>query len=512
MNTKKSNKPQSARVGPFGKMIIISCAVLVIVLEVITLYAPNVWDKINIKFSTFTQPRYIIARENDGFYPRVMTIKIGEVVEFVSHIDQPMWPASDLHPTHDVYPDFDPKKPLFAGESFSFKFEKAGRWSFHDHLDSTKTGMIIVLPPGETDVSNSCDVNGKKELCWQETIKSVLEKDGVSAAFELVSELYDQDKNFAKECHSYSHLIGQEAYVKYAEEKEITLDERTSDCGYGFYHGFMETLLLSTGDAKGAQQFCEEVSAKSGLPNAWTACYHGIGHGAIDGSDESAWGNIKLLQKPGLTLCEDATSTSLQHYLCVTGVYNALDVLSNDPKHNITWLREDPFSFCNLEPSDYQEPCYTNMVPVVMELFDNDFSDSVSYIIKSMKYPNGKTIDDYTNKEMVVSGLFHEYVRLHLFDDPGFEKGIDLCHTLDPITSVSCIEGISGGHMKYGKPSDIVDSWSTFCSNKKLTTEEREVCFKHVLTRLSIWYPINERSKVCNRVPVTYRKYCQQLS
>lgn len=86
----------------------------------------------------------IIVRTAEGYEPKEVTIKRGDVVEFMNESEEFHWPASDLHPTHGVYPEFDPLRPIAVGESWKFQFDKAGVWKYHDHIRANKVGTITV--------------------------------------------------------------------------------------------------------------------------------------------------------------------------------------------------------------------------------------------------------------------------------------------------------------------------------------------------------------------------------
>jgi len=85
-----------------------------------------------------------IKLTDSGFVPQTVTINVGDSVTFVTDVDRPFWPASNLHPSHEIYSAFDPKMPLTPEESWSFTFDRAGDWKFHDHIRSYFTGMIHV--------------------------------------------------------------------------------------------------------------------------------------------------------------------------------------------------------------------------------------------------------------------------------------------------------------------------------------------------------------------------------
>jgi plastocyanin len=86
----------------------------------------------------------IITISNDGFVPSSLKVKKGTSVRFINKTSQWHWPASDLHPSHSIYPEFDPKNPIGPGQEWSFIFDKVGTWNFHDHLSPLMMGTITV--------------------------------------------------------------------------------------------------------------------------------------------------------------------------------------------------------------------------------------------------------------------------------------------------------------------------------------------------------------------------------
>ena len=99
-----------------------------------------------------------ITYTKNGFSPSSVEITRGSMVTFVNESGRDMWPASAMHPTHMLYPGSDIKKCGTAGESlifdackgikngqdWSFTFDQAGAWKFHDHLTPSYFGTITV--------------------------------------------------------------------------------------------------------------------------------------------------------------------------------------------------------------------------------------------------------------------------------------------------------------------------------------------------------------------------------
>ncbi len=85
----------------------------------------------------------VVLRET-GYDPAEITIAKGDVIDFSTARGFEHWPASNLHPTHNMYSAFDPRKPVPADQIWSFQFTKPGVWKFHDHLNSTFSGVVTV--------------------------------------------------------------------------------------------------------------------------------------------------------------------------------------------------------------------------------------------------------------------------------------------------------------------------------------------------------------------------------
>lgn len=80
----------------------------------------------------------------DGFAPSNITITPGTKVIFINMDDNLHWPASGVHPTHQICPSFDALKGLAKNETYTFTFTEAKTCPFHDHLNPSMKGTIAV--------------------------------------------------------------------------------------------------------------------------------------------------------------------------------------------------------------------------------------------------------------------------------------------------------------------------------------------------------------------------------
>lgn len=93
-----------------------------------------------------------VYHTDSGFSPNPLKIKVGETIIFKNDGSRPIWVASAVHPTHNVYPTtggcigstFDSCADIEPGKSWSFKFDFMGNWKYHDHLNASDYGSIIV--------------------------------------------------------------------------------------------------------------------------------------------------------------------------------------------------------------------------------------------------------------------------------------------------------------------------------------------------------------------------------
>lgn len=96
------------------------------------------------KISDLTKNPLTVVYTNDGYTPKQITVKKGETVKFINMSDRMVWTASDEHPSHNIYPEFDQKSVGGKNSEYTFKFEKVGTWGFHNHAYFQHTGTVIV--------------------------------------------------------------------------------------------------------------------------------------------------------------------------------------------------------------------------------------------------------------------------------------------------------------------------------------------------------------------------------
>ena len=171
----------------------------------------------------------------------------------------------------------------------------------------------------------------QRRNCFDSLIMKAARERGVAAGFDMLTEVYARVPEFVDDCHTITHDLGALSFEEFKSGKDFSLSAKASSCGFGFYHGFMEAMLAADGDLREAKRFCEYVDAKmkSNSGSVSAACYHGIGHGVVDGADKSKWGNESTFIERGLELCVGLgkIDPDTEHLTrCASGVFNSLAI------------------------------------------------------------------------------------------------------------------------------------------------------------------------------------------
>jgi plastocyanin len=156
------NQPQNPINPPFKKhgrksaitiMIVSGLAIIVLSIALIKsrTYSPPTTNSLTASSTpveaTSTVPEIktiTVSLTDSGYVPFTTTINEGDTVTFVNNSSGKMWTASGPYPKNTDYPGFDEKTAANAGQSYTFTFTKIGSWSYHNQLNPSQTGTIVV--------------------------------------------------------------------------------------------------------------------------------------------------------------------------------------------------------------------------------------------------------------------------------------------------------------------------------------------------------------------------------
>ncbi len=348
----------------------------------------------------FFGPKGVIAHENlrismgDGVYePQDLEVHVGEEVEFRNTGKEDKWPASNIHPTHGIYPEFDPKRKLAAGESWKFKVERPGEWRYHDHLSPDITGTITVLGEEEKVEREKKGVSFWEELMYRlrrwvyERFPKQKEQDLARVKVRAIAKEPSELKKWLRlvggeslmeklikesgggstvDCHQEAHNIGRAAYEVFGEK---VFRWEIYECHSGYLHGAMEEFLTQEGTAKIGEKIsklCGGFSTEFGK----FECLHGVGHGVLAFDDYDL---PKALETCG------TLNTDFEKKSCYGGAFMENIVVAEGlgavPAHKTTWVSQDPHFPCNAVAGDFdiQTQCYLMQTSRMLDISKRDF-------------------------------------------------------------------------------------------------------------------------------------------
>lgn len=303
--------------------------------------------------SAYSGNTHIVVLGENGFDPEEISIAKGDFVVFSTTAGNPFWPASNLHPLHDIYPEFDAKGAVNPDESWTFRFTKVGEWEYHNHLFPAHRGKIRVLAKGAAFNPGAL----------RENLKNDIEKLGVGAAYQKIK------KNFSKETFARQHLAVHffgELLFDESGTGGITVCDETF--AFGCYHGFFGRAIAKEGLSIVSEldKICVEKFGVMGL-----GCPHGIGHGLAE-----FFGPEKLNEQ--LAVCE-TLSWKGPLFGCSGGVFMAhnfpVEVSQKDAVPKIRELKEGTaLEPCLSVPKKFRRSCFFELTSWWRQVLNKDYA------------------------------------------------------------------------------------------------------------------------------------------
>ncbi|HLD71180.1 MAG TPA: hypothetical protein VI873_01020 [Candidatus Peribacteraceae bacterium] len=101
-------------------------------------------SKIQLSILQPAHATFMVKMTPGAFDPSEVSVFKNTNVCFENEDTEARWPASNIHPTHAIFPEFDPGTPIAPGKTWCFQFTKTGIWRMHDHLFPEITGVVNV--------------------------------------------------------------------------------------------------------------------------------------------------------------------------------------------------------------------------------------------------------------------------------------------------------------------------------------------------------------------------------
>jgi hypothetical protein len=339
-----------------------------------------------------------------------------------------------------------------------------------------------------------------RKICWEQVVQKEIKKGNIVEALDALSSFYEANPSMGEMCHSLTHEIGQASYRFFARGVDFEITPKTAYCSYGFYHGFMEALVINKGDMELARTFCDDVDRQlaSLTPDASLQCFHGIGHGTVNNHDPRTWGNEQTMINPALTLCEQVSISSQQRSRCATGVFNGIATFYATGKYNLIVDPKDPLHICRLQKEEYQDACYVSMNTLLLQVSNNNLKQAAAYV------------EQIPDDEMAHHAMINlaSPIGSGNIDKNDHTEVVAVCRSLSNRLHLSCIAGYAFGFLEHGVPTKEYIKPLEFCNSKYLVSEEQNACFEYILSYLPQWYAQEKVKDICLQLDEKNRNLC----
>ena len=440
---------------------------------------------------------WLVEFTEEGFVPKRLEIEVGQQVKFVNTAESSLWPASSIHPTHQILPEFDAGSPVGPEGVWAFTFTKPGFWRYHNHMVPEHSGLVVatggdaqfVPEPLALDISDlkfkdPPDLNPKAltDLFTNDVLlRRYLEDYGPANTVKLVADAGDI---VGQLCHERAHHTGRAAYEIFGAAAFALASHQ---CEAGAYHGATEAMFKERGTVD-LESDVRVICGGSEVFFFRLQCIHGVGHGLM------AWTSYELYD--ALDLC-DKLETDRDQRACYSGVFmeNVVGGLSGTMGHFTDYLSDDdPHYPCNALTDRYVAPCYLYHSTRMLLMFEYDYDRVAAECAKAPRIGQYDCFESFGRDLAAVS-----------LGDPA--KGLDQCHETvpDPQHRVWCIQGsVQARFWETERVEEAVE----MCSLAPVA-EEKTGCFWMIVDRARELYPDRPGLEAfCARLEPAYQAWC----
>lgn len=363
-------------------------------------------------------------------------------------------------------------------------------------------GVVAFLHTRPESLSSICDGAESTQLtdCWESNLKRIVEQEGAPVALRQLRNLFaaESDTSVMTRCHTFAHTVGGYTYEQYKKNKELLFSSDMSVCSYGFYHGFMEYLLVTSGSYAEATAFCNRVRDESG-DDLGRECFHGIGHGIVDRHVPDDWKTPEKILERSLEVCRLTADTDLNLLACADGVYNGIRNVYFFDEYGVTILPQHALGLCAISPPEFLPICYNYLSTLFYKLADNNFTAAIDMAVRYAP----------TSYQTVAVNAIASSEASNR-NSATWSEAWAVCQSLEDSLSSACAEGYSRQLVQSGEPGAEYVSAMQFCSLSGLEESDVRSCFEGMKGELLRKFSTKVLREQCKRHAATEELICSE--
>ncbi len=203
--------------------------------------------------------------------------------------------------------------------------------------------------------------------CHERRYSELVRTAGAAVALDELATEQRRNGYVRAACHQLTHRIGRAA----GELADVdALDQGSSLCASGYYHGVMQAVmgaLGAAGAADAAAAICDGIREADRHSADHYNCAHGLGHGFMEVYDSGVTESLAGCRR---------LDGQWEREKCSGGVFMENVTAMDDPARPSTSLRpDDPLYPCTAIARHYADQCYDWQITYAVYVTDADFTE-----------------------------------------------------------------------------------------------------------------------------------------
>lgn len=342
--------------------------------------------------------------------------------------------------------------------------------------------------------------------CDRAVIRYAVRINDMPGAIKIYKQIIADIPN-TSDCHVVGHEIGRDVFLSLKEGNILNIDDPLSECGYGFWHGFLSGTagdLISGGiEPDEAPSLCKKIFGDR--VNYYPMCYHGIGLGLVgDPPDTRLWGKPDDIVSTNIHKCLEVSADNSNREQCYLGVFHQLFNYMGRDQYGLKAVNKNYLlTFCNKFEARYSHACLSEIAPL-MSGYVQTIPDVLGAVRSSLAWASRQSrLDFFTNAGAAV---------IDNFKNSGYKENFLFCFSLNTEFRQACLGSFYWNKInnsKTGSTAAVISMYED-CGRDYLSASNKDVCLSYLgdvvkndpitFGELKTFCTVNRISAVCNVV------------